>query len=150
MASTKIQINNIFGGVSPASYFGSEGSYLAGVAIDPDMPVTDSGTGSIRTSGQIRPVGYATFDGALVNANPYWFLTNPKNSTIYSVLNNGRVLSYSSSLGSETDIGDTFTVTVASPGVFTSTAHGLSLNDQVRLYTTGALPTGLSRSEERR
>src|SRR3990167_10069493 len=115
MPRQTIQVNNIFGGISPTSYFGASGSYLAGVAIDPDMPVTDSSTGSIRTAGQIRPVGYATFDGALVNANPYWLLTNPKNSTIYSVLNNGRVLSYSSALGSETDIGDTFTVTVASP-----------------------------------
>jgi hypothetical protein len=37
----------------------------------------------------------------------------------------------------------TFTVTVASPGVFTLTAHGLSVGDQVILETTGALPTGL-------
>ena len=144
MAQSKILISNIFNGISPTSYFGSEGSYLAGLAIDPDMPVTDSSTGSIRTAGAIRPVGYAAFDGALLNANPYWILTNPKNSTIYVVSNNGRILSYSSSLGSETDIGDTFTVTIASPGVFTSTAHGLTNADRVRLFTTGALPTGLS------
>ena len=144
MPNQIIPIDSIFGGLSPTSYFGREGSYLAGLAIDPDMPVVDSGAGSIRTSGQIRPVGYETFDGALLNANPYWLITNPKNSTIYAVLNNGRILSYSSALGSETDIGDTFTVTIASPGVFTSTAHGLAANDRVRLYTTGALPTGLT------
>src|SRR3990167_5098731 len=38
----------------------------------------------------------------------------------------------------------TFTVTIASPGVFTATAHGLAANDTMILNTTGALPTGLS------
>lgn len=38
----------------------------------------------------------------------------------------------------------TFTVTLASPGVFTLTAHGLVIGDQVYLTTTGALPTGLA------
>ena len=37
-----------------------------------------------------------------------------------------------------------FTVTIANPGVFTSTAHGLSIGDPVGLTTTGALPTGLA------
>ena len=36
------------------------------------------------------------------------------------------------------------TVTIASPGVFTFTAHGLTVGDGVYLTTTGALPTGLS------
>lgn len=38
----------------------------------------------------------------------------------------------------------TFTVTIASPGVFTLTAHGLVAGDAVYFTTTGALPTGLS------
>lgn len=38
----------------------------------------------------------------------------------------------------------TFTVTVASPAVFTLNSHGLTLNDSVRFTTTGALPTGLA------
>lgn len=38
----------------------------------------------------------------------------------------------------------TFTVTVASPAVFTSTAHELHPGDTIWLETTGALPTGLS------
>lgn len=40
----------------------------------------------------------------------------------------------------------TVTVTIASPGVFTLNAHGLVNGDQVRLTTTGALPTGLNTS----
>jgi hypothetical protein len=37
-----------------------------------------------------------------------------------------------------------FTVTIASPGVFSQTAHGLVAGDQVVFSTTGALPTGLT------
>lgn len=36
-----------------------------------------------------------------------------------------------------------FTVTIASPGVFTLTGHGLVIGDRVYLTTNGALPTGL-------
>lgn len=36
------------------------------------------------------------------------------------------------------------TVTIAAPGVFTLTSHGLKVGDRVFLQTTGALPTGLS------
>lgn len=38
----------------------------------------------------------------------------------------------------------TFTVTIASPGVFTLTSHGFAENDTLYFTTTGALPTGLS------
>lgn len=101
----ELRITNILGGISPASYFGPEGNYISSIAIDPDMPITDSGTGSIRTAGQIRPVGYAAFDGSEITGNPYWFLTNPKNTNIYVYQNSGKVTSYSSSLGSETNVG---------------------------------------------
>lgn len=39
--------------------------------------------------------------------------------------------------------GQTFTVTIAVPGVVTAVAHGYANNDPVVLSTTGALPTGL-------
>lgn len=38
----------------------------------------------------------------------------------------------------------TFTVTIASPGVFSKTGHGLTTGDIVQFSTTGALPTGLT------
>lgn len=38
----------------------------------------------------------------------------------------------------------TFTVTIASPAVFTSTAHVLVAGDRIRLSTSGSLPTGLA------
>ena len=37
----------------------------------------------------------------------------------------------------------TFTVTIASPGVFTSTSHGFSANDPICFTTTGTIPTGI-------
>ncbi len=40
----------------------------------------------------------------------------------------------------------TATITIATPGVVTATAHGLFSGDKVQLTTTGALPTGLSAS----
>jgi hypothetical protein len=40
----------------------------------------------------------------------------------------------------------TTTVTIASPGRFTKTAHGLATGDVIYLTTSGALPTGLSAS----
>jgi len=39
---------------------------------------------------------------------------------------------------------NTFTVTIAAPGVLTLAAHGLAINDTVMLETDGALPTGLA------
>lgn len=38
----------------------------------------------------------------------------------------------------------TFTVTIASPAVFSATGHGLVIGDKISLTTTGALPTGLA------
>jgi len=38
----------------------------------------------------------------------------------------------------------TVTVTIASPGVVSWTAHGLSVGDAVKFTTTGALPTGIT------
>lgn len=42
----------------------------------------------------------------------------------------------------------TFTVTIATPGVITKTAHGLTGGERLRLSTTGALPTGLDASTD--
>ena len=41
-------------------------------------------------------------------------------------------------------ISATVTITIASPGVITWTAHGLPANTPVKFSTTGALPTGLT------
>lgn len=46
--------------------------------------------------------------------------------------------------GTKTPPIGTFTVTIASPAVFSKTAHGLAQGDKVTFTTTGALPTGLT------
>jgi hypothetical protein len=45
--------------------------------------------------------------------------------------------------GAIADVTGSFTVTIASPAVFTWTAHPLADGDPVRFTTSGALPTGL-------
>jgi hypothetical protein len=146
MSLKTLKINQIFQGHSPSLYFGGEGTYATSVAIDPDLPSLSTpilSTG-VRTSGFIVPVGYAKFSGSLVNAPVIKLITNPKNTLTYAVLTNGRLISYNSSFASETLIASAFTVTIASPGVFSLTAHGLSAGDVVYFSTSGALPTGLT------
>lgn len=106
MAKQTFTINSIWEGVAPSQYFARQGNYLAGIGIDPDLPQSDA-VGSRQTSGLLRPSGYASFDSGNVNANPNWILTSPKTVLVYTYLNNGRLISYNSSLyiGSEALIG---------------------------------------------
>lgn len=46
--------------------------------------------------------------------------------------------------GTRTPALGTFTVTIASPAVFSKTGHQLGVGDKVTFSTTGALPTGLT------
>jgi len=74
-----------------------------------------------------------------------WTIKNPATpSEIYSLDDNGDV--YKSTNNGVTFakmLGNVFTVTIASPAVFSDVGHGLVLNDTVVFSTTGALPTGL-------
>lgn len=71
-------------------------------------------------AGRTAPSGYLPCDGSLVSRATYVAL-----------------------LGILCPSG-TFTVTIASPAVFTKVAHGFVAGDKVHFKTTGALPTGLS------
>ena len=137
----ELVINSIFGGQNPSQYFGKEDGFNLSVAIDPDLPIISTG---IRTSGFIVPVGYNDFTGTNVNDEAIAIINSPKNTLTYVVLANGRLISYDSALASETLIASTFTVTIASPAVFSLTAHGLAANNVVYFSTSGALPTGLT------
>src|SRR3990167_9610546 len=44
------------------------------------------------------------------------------------------------------DYATTFTVTIASPAVFTVTEHNFYIGDEIVLFTTGTIPTGLNAS----
>jgi microcystin-dependent protein len=96
----------------------SDGQFVGADDLD---PVT-SDPGDLKWSmRRTPPSGWLLCDGSAISRTTY--------AALFAVL--------APSLG-------TFTVTIASPGVFTLTAHGLVLGDQVYLTTTGALPTGLS------
>ena len=71
------------------------------------------------------PVGYLKNNGASVSRTTY--------ANLFKAL--------------VTDFGftsQTFTVTIASPAVFTKTEHGFNGGERLRLSTTGTLPTGLN------
>lgn len=135
MAIQKITIDNVFGGWQPSTYAGEKGQFLSSVAIDPDVPLTDGST-DLKTAGVLRPVAYEKFSSTNVNALPIAIITNPKNTNVYVVLTNGRLISYNSSLGSETLVG---TVTG-------SVAHGACYyNNYIYIFGTGASQNDVSR-----
>jgi hypothetical protein len=109
-----LRINSILGGASPSRYFGAEGTFDQSLGIDPDFPIV---AGAIRTSGFAVPIGMADFTGANLTSLVVSIITTPKNTNVYVVLSNGRLISYSSALGSETLIG-TVTGGVAKSAVY--------------------------------
>jgi len=129
MALKRLTINSILSGASPSRYFGAEGTFDQSLSIDPDYPIANA---AIRTSGFAVPIGAAVFSGANVTSQVVSLITNPKNTLTYAVLSNGRLVSYSSALGSETLIG-TVTGGVASSGVY--------YNNYIYIFT----PTNVSR-----
>lgn len=72
-------------------------------------------------SGTAAPTGYLFTDGSALSRTTY--------AKLFNILCTSK---------------GTFTVTIATPGVFTLAGHGLATGDCVSLTTTGALPTGLS------
>jgi len=74
----------------------------------------------IESAAKTTPSGYLLADGSAVSRSTYANLFN----AICPSQN--------------------FTVTIASPGVVTATAHGLVLGDKIHFTTTGGLPSGMS------
>lgn len=72
-------------------------------------------------AARVAPIGFLNCDGSAISRTTY--------APLFAAI--------VPSLG-------TVTITNASPGVVTDTAHGLSTGDSVYLTTTGGLPTGLS------
>ena len=84
--------------------------------------------------------------GTTVTGLPLWAVKNPTTPTeVYKLDSAGKVYKSADSGATWALLaGNTFTVTIASPAVFSDTAHGLVENDTVIFATTGALPTGLT------
>lgn len=81
-----------------------------------------------------------------VTAQITWAVRHPITPTEIYAIDTAGVVYKSSDTGATwaTLGGNVFTVTIASPAVFSDTAHGLVENDTVVFSTTGALPTGLT------
>lgn len=96
-----------------------------GPAANPTWSASGSGT-SVPSGAvfgfamNVVPSGYLQCNGAAISRSTF--------SALFAAL----VLS------------STVTITIASPGVVTWTAHGFSANDPVKFKTTGALPTGIT------
>lgn len=71
-------------------------------------------------SGRSAPTGWLLCDGTAVSRSTY--------AALFAVI----------------APSSTFTVTIATPAVFTKTAHGLVAGDKLSFTTTGSLPTGLA------
>lgn len=96
------KFKSVLGGQSPSTYFGSEGQFLSSIAIDPGESVNST---LIKPSGMIVPIVHEKFSSTGVDSSPNWIVSVPGNATTYVYLANGKLVSYSGSLGSETSIG---------------------------------------------
>ena len=82
-------------------YIYGDGQFDSSIWIDPDYPV---GAG-IKTSGAIIPTRYEEFSGSNITGYPKFITNTTKNALTYVYNSDGKVVSYSSSLGSETLVG---------------------------------------------
>lgn len=135
-------------------------------------PYTTPGTGKIHGASAVvvfsdNPQAYFEF-GALRNDNSWLGLndfavspTVPTASSPLQAINFAQLTAAMASGGVDMSttvkgIGrtatspnktiGTFTVTIASPAIFTANSHGLTADDTVQFTTTGALPTGIAAS----
>jgi hypothetical protein len=133
MALKTLHLNQIFKGQQAAQYFGADGTYQTSCAIDPDLPIIST---DVRTSGYAVPVGMAKFSGSNVTSAVIRLITNPKNTLIYAITTNGRLISYTSAFGSETLVG---TVTG------TNARWAEYYNNYIYIFGTGASKNDISR-----
>jgi microcystin-dependent protein len=129
--------------VTPATMRGSASSEtMPGVIELATQAEVNTGTDAVRavTPATLKATPSSRFIGESI-------LWRGKNLPTFCLWENGAAVSrttYAALYAVLCPSLGTFTVTKASPGVFTLTAHGLSIGDRIRLSTTGALYTGLT------
>jgi hypothetical protein len=94
MAIIPLTIDTIFDGMNQSEIFSPKSGYGRSIAIDPDMPVTDS---KHLPSGLIRPTSTEKFSATTITAAPLWIITTPKTSLGYVYDNSGKVYTVDSS-----------------------------------------------------
>jgi len=129
-----LEVANPGGAVGSGIYTASNGRCFE-VASTTLYELTESGgvisltsRGTI-TAGTVSRMTDNGIDLIIVNGTDGWLFTFATNTLKKIIV-----------------LQDTFTVTIASPAVFTQTAHGLVAGDRIDLSTTGLLPTGLDTS----
>lgn len=105
MAEQIITIDAMLGGQSPSQHLGGKTTFNTSIAIDPDF--ADVGSG-IKTSASIYPVVYTKFSGSEIDGDPYFIITNPKDSNSYVYTNAGKLHGFDSSLSM---LGGSFPIT---------------------------------------
>lgn len=110
---------------------GTDAMTIIGPGTSGQVPVSN---GTTIAMGNAIPTG-TILPSALRTASTGWLICN------------GSAVSrstYADLFSALTPTVGTFTVTIASPAVFSLAAHGLIAGDQIYFTTTGALPTGLT------
>lgn len=98
MAKKVITISSIYEGIQPSLLFGKADQYLAGIAIDPDLPISDAST-EFKPAGIIRPAGYAKISSTGLADGPMFILAAPVFSEVYAYDQSGNLLSYDNNNG---------------------------------------------------
>ncbi len=128
---------NTSGGLSSIAAGGFFNTASGNYSVVGGGAYNNSGGSYVAVGGGLRNTSlglFATVSGGYKNTSAVGSVSSGINNTA----NGG------ASVVSGGGIAGTFTVTIATPGVFTMNNHGLVANDTIRLETTGALPTGLS------
>lgn len=99
MAQLFVTIDSIIGGQTPAYHASGKGQFLGSQAIDPEQGL------SSRPSGHVLPVSYAKFSGSAPSGAPMWITTDPNDLLHYIYHSDGEVITYDTSLASETVLG---------------------------------------------
>lgn len=101
-----------------------------------------------KNSGWTPPVGTFLSIALDLTANTSEYIYTDSNGVNWLYWNGAAVsrTTYADLFNFVVPLLGTFTVTIASPAVFTLTSHNLVVGDRVYLTTTGALPTGLAQN----
>ena len=128
-----IKKESILRGISTSNYFSQQGQFQNSIGIDPDMPVTDSGT---RPCGLIRPTSMAKFSVTEVTGVPLWMISNPKDTNCYVYANDGKchVVNSSLAMGTALNSGTALTSSSANGSAYYDNYLYLAKNTDIARY----------------
>jgi microcystin-dependent protein len=144
------------GGTS-SQFLKADGSVDTNTYLTGPLNIASVPTGAVvMWVTSVPELGWLICDGSAVSRSTYlalWdVLRNGSSSSPYGN-GNGSTTFNLPDLRGKIPLGQlaasslgTATITIATPGVLTATAHGLAAGQQVYLTTTGSLPTGLTAS----